>query len=406
VTYLDELLDLSSENIARDHSGTPIFLLDQARRHGDLALLGEVDQSEVVIEYSLDPQWREQLGYARFVRLRHPQDGKWHALAKKASRAKAPRRNPVSRGVAPSEIPLIPYEEVDDPVGDRFGLAGAGLMAYLTRDQMHPPMIDDIALWSDPDMWPEAATAHTRAAGVLLAPRPGDRILDVGCGVGGPARQLVDEFGSEVLCIANSGLMLDTAARVNEQRREWSEAISLRWHDCQEPLDEGEFDAAWSMNMIYRVPEQEAMLRNVGQALRRGGRMMIEDWMFTAAITDADKVEMVHHFHGTGIVELSEFEFLLEACGFSVVATEDLGEVGRTHMPRYFVPLFEHRIRPLIERDFPAPPRSKQVSGKQMSDEWVAGMELTNRLYAERKMTYRRYVVERTSGQCDGGSRL
>ena len=392
---MDELeihLDLSRENLARDFSGTPIFLLEQARRQNDLALLDQVDDADVVIRFPFDPRWREQLGCSQFVRLRRSRDGKRYALIRSTSQRDQGRKG---KAPLPAEIPLIPYEE-EDPVGARRGLAGAGLMAYLTGDQMHPPMVEDEYLWSDPARWSEAARMHTRAAVRLLAPDPKDRVLDVGCGVGGPARQLVDEAGCEVYCVANSSPMLETAASLNEKKPQWRERISLTWHDAQEPFPEAGFDAAWSMNMIYRVPDQSAMLQNVARALRPGGKMMIEDWMYTDLVTTADRQEMVHHFYGTGIVALADFEPQLKAAGFTVMAAEDLAHVGRTLMPRYFVPLFEEHVRPLLEADFPASPGSKKVSGREMAEQWVSGIELTNRLYLEEKLTYRRYLVERT----------
>jgi SAM-dependent methyltransferase len=405
-------LDLSSEGTFSDFSGTPIFLLDQARRHGDLTFLQSVDSDQVLIDFPFDEHWRRQLGCTRFVRLRQPREGKKYALVVeeqapgRTRRRRRRSRRPRQRGRhAPSEIPMIPYEGID-PVGGRLGLDGAGIMAYLTGDHMHPPMVDDELLWSDSRRWPEAAAAHSRAAARLLAPAAGERVLDVGCGVGGPARLLVEEFGCGVHGIANAGLMLETAARINSQRALWEQGISLAWHDCQKPFLEAGFDAAWSMNMIYRVPDQAAMLRNIADALRPGGRLMIEDWMYTDRVTGAEREQMARHFHGAGIVSLPDFPSLLQECGFSIVADEDLGEVGRTHLARYFIPLFDRYVRPRLEADFPDPASSGTISGEDMADQWVEGIELTTKLYGSESMTYMRCVaVLDRSSQESGGRR-
>lgn len=53
-----------------DHSGTPIALIESARRTGRLRLLDEVDESDVVIEFPMGEIPRFQTGATRFVRLR------------------------------------------------------------------------------------------------------------------------------------------------------------------------------------------------------------------------------------------------------------------------------------------------------------------------------------------------
>lgn len=342
---------------------------------------------DLLVEYPLSPGWQARLGVERFVRLRRPHDGRLHAVVLPQAAPRAKRRRTARHEAIPGEAPLIPYPE-DDPVGRQLGLEGAGIIAYMTGDQMHPPMVDSEELWSRAECWPEASRGHTREAARALG-LAGGRVLDIGCGICGPARLLVDEFGVEIYGVANAEHMLHTARAINGKEPRWRERIEVEYHDCQEPYSRDGFDAAWSMNMIYRVPEKAALLANAAAALAPGGRLMLEDWMFTERAGEVDRATMDLHYHGALITTIAEVEALLDAHGFELVAVEDLGHVGRTHMARHCLAQFNDEVRPRLEDDFPEKPQS----GKQMADEWAEATEAQVAMYVSGKMTYRRYVA-------------
>jgi hypothetical protein len=54
----------------RDHSGTPMALIELARRGRRLVLLNHVDPEEILIEFPMGPIPKEQTKASRFVRLR------------------------------------------------------------------------------------------------------------------------------------------------------------------------------------------------------------------------------------------------------------------------------------------------------------------------------------------------
>jgi cyclopropane fatty-acyl-phospholipid synthase-like methyltransferase len=393
---LDRPFDLTDVSSNGDQSGTPTALIEHVRRLGDLVVLDRVSRDEVLIEYPLAPTWRRRLEAERFVQLREPRDGRHYALIRNGS-SEPPKRRPKARrqrSKAGDHLtqPLSPYP-ADDPVGGRLGLAGAGIFAYQTGDQMHPPMINDAAMWSDVTRWQEGARDHVRAAARLLGVQPGHRVLDIGCGIGGPARLLVDEFDVRVHGISTAELMLETTNRLNRRHPDHAKQIEVSYHDCQDPYDLGDFDAAWSMNMLYHVSDKEAMLRHAFDALRPHGRMMVEDWMLTDSATVDDVRAMASHFQSVSYAKVTEFEEVIRASGLAIVAREDLGDVGRTLMARHFTEQFNAFVRPRLEADFPDSP----LSGAQMADEWIAGIETTIDLYTARKLTYLRLIVARPS---------
>lgn len=96
----------------------------------------------------------------------------------------------------------------------------------------------------------------------LLDPRPGERILDVGCGEGSLTRRIA-ERGAEVLGIDNSPEMVAAA------RAQGIDALLLDASDLQFVA---EFDAAFSNAALHWVLDKEQAARALFRALRPGGR--------------------------------------------------------------------------------------------------------------------------------------
>lgn len=96
----------------------------------------------------------------------------------------------------------------------------------------------------------------------LLDPKPGERILDVGCGEGSLTKKIA-ERGAVVLGIDNSPEMI-AAARANGV-----DAVLLGAEDMQ---FFNEFDAAFSNATLHWVLEKEQAARAIFRALKPGGR--------------------------------------------------------------------------------------------------------------------------------------
>ena len=100
------------------------------------------------------------------------------------------------------------------------------------------------------------------AALELLDPKPGERILDVGCGEGTLTRRIA-ECGATVLGIDNSPEMV-AAARANGV-----DALLLAAEDMQ---FFAEFDAVFSNATLHWVLEKGQAARAIFRALKPGGR--------------------------------------------------------------------------------------------------------------------------------------
>jgi len=96
----------------------------------------------------------------------------------------------------------------------------------------------------------------------LLDPRPGERILDVGCGEGRLTKRIA-ESGATVLGIDNSPEMVAAA------QAKGLDAILM---DVAEMRFQAEFDAAFSNATLHWVPDNERAAAAIFSALHSGGR--------------------------------------------------------------------------------------------------------------------------------------
>jgi len=108
------------------------------------------------------------------------------------------------------------------------------------------------------------------AAGVieLLKAKPGERILDVGCGTGHLTAK-IGEAGAIVVGV-------DCSPEMIAQARERYPALRFEVMDARQLELDGEFDAIFSNATLHWIHEPERVLAGVARLLKPGGRFVAE----------------------------------------------------------------------------------------------------------------------------------
>lgn len=100
----------------------------------------------------------------------------------------------------------------------------------------------------------------------LLAPRPGERILDLGCGDGALTEKLVT-MGCRVVGVDGSANFVEAAR---------ARGLDARVMDGEQLTFDGEFDAVFSNAALHWMKRADDVIDGVWRALKAGGRFVAE----------------------------------------------------------------------------------------------------------------------------------
>ena len=161
------------------------------------------------------------------------------------------------------------YGEADVSSRILTALQGAGKdINALTRDDLAPF-----------DEFHTGGRGATRELAQLAGLRQGMHVLDVGSGVGGPARTLAAEFGCRV-----TGLDLTEefckAADMLTARLGLDEEVAFRHGSALDmPFEDNAFDAVWTQNTLMNIENKERLFIEVHRVLKPRGLFALQSIM-------------------------------------------------------------------------------------------------------------------------------
>ena len=114
----------------------------------------------------------------------------------------------------------------------------------------------------------------------VLAPLPGERVLEVGPGTGYYTLDVAEWVGpdGEVQILDVQQEMLDhTKGRADE--RGTSNITPTLADATAMPYEDASFDAAYLVTVLGEIPDQDAALRELARVLKPGGRLVVGELM-------------------------------------------------------------------------------------------------------------------------------
>jgi len=180
----------------------------------------------------------------------------------------------------------------------------------------------------------------------LLPVASGDHLLDIGCGIGGPARYMADRFGCRVTGIDLTDAFCDVARRLTEQVR-LGDRVDFRQASALDLPFEGEsFDSAYSQNVSMNIADKGRFHAEAFRVIRPGGHLGLSELTLGDGGPPVFPTPWSDDGSTSHLVTEAETLTSLSAAGFTVVTVQDKTAAARASFAR---------MRERIEREGPPP---------------------------------------------------
>jgi len=171
--------------------------------------------------------------------------------------------------------------------------------------------------------------------------KPGMKVLDIGCGIGGPMRAIARFSGAQILGINNNAYQIDRGKKLNSEADLSELCDFLKTDFMQMPLPEQSVDAIYTIDAICYAPDKVKLGRELLRVMKGGSCIAGNDWCLT------DKYDPNNPKHrrikegieiGCGIGEIYSIHHTIESfreAGMEIIDSRDLALESDPGFPWY-----------------------------------------------------------------------
>mmetsp|Transcript_21268 Transcript_21268/g.36218 ORF Transcript_21268/g.36218 Transcript_21268/m.36218 type:complete len:389 (+) Transcript_21268:36-1202(+) len=178
--------------------------------------------------------------------------------------------------------------------------------------------------------WKQSEAAHEARIATLLQARPGDKILDCGCGVGGPMRTISAVSGAHVVGITINDYQVQRATHHNQKQGLGPLTSVVRGDFTNMPFEASSYDGAYAIEATCHAPKLEQVYGEIYRVLKPGCIFVSYEWVSTPKFNpkDPEHMKVMDEINfGNGLPEMrtwKEAEAAGKSVGFELVWSQDL----------------------------------------------------------------------------------
>jgi SAM-dependent methyltransferase len=181
---------------------------------------------------------------------------------------------------------------------------------------------------------------------------PSDHLLDIGSGIGGPARVIAHRFGCRITGIDLTAEFCDVAAHLTRLTG-LASRVDFRLGDALAmPFADESFDGAYSMNVSMNIADKAALYAEIRRVLKPGGWLLLSELARGPGAPQEYPTPWAASADTSFLSTPEDTRHGLEAAGFEIVRMRDTAEEAKA---------FAVRSRALAERGEKPPHRAVQM---------------------------------------------
>lgn len=202
----------------------------------------------------------------------------------------------------------------------------------------------------------------------------GDHLLDIGSGIGGPARQVARQLGCRVTGIDLTAEFCEVATELTRRLGQQDRVAFGAGDALSMPFADASFDGAYSMNVSMNIADKTAFYREIHRVLKPGG------WLLLSEIARGEGPEPDYPTPWAAsaatsfLATAAQTRVGLQDAGFELVGLHSTAEQSRA---------YGERARALVERGEKPPHRAVMLIHGELAG---AAMANTGRALKERRI--------------------
>ncbi|TPX47410.1 hypothetical protein SeMB42_g02371 [Synchytrium endobioticum] len=182
------------------------------------------------------------------------------------------------------------------------------------------------------DSFIQSISRHEQYLASRLGLRPGMTAIDVGCGVGGPMREVIRCTGANVIGLNNNAYQVERATKLNKAMKLDHYAKVAKGDFMNMPFPDDHVDAAYAFEACVHAPRLEGVYAEVFRVLKPGGYFANYEWCTTASYDETNLVQkkIVNSIEeGNSLPKLysiDQCKAAIRAVGFEIIDCQDFAD--------------------------------------------------------------------------------
>lgn len=186
---------------------------------------------------------------------------------------------------------------------------------------------------------------HEHYLAMRLGLAPGMRAIDLGCGVGGPLREIARFSGAQVVGLNINAYQIEKGAAYNREEGVEDLCSFLEGSFLEIPAEDESFDAAYGIEATCHAESRRACFAEAYRVLKPGGTFAVYEWCMTDAYRPGDTQHEAIKLGielGNSLPPMPTQEGIVQAfrdVGFADVESNDLAQTSRVGDRHWYEPL-------------------------------------------------------------------